>query len=225
MLKKIPHLALLMTVILAQSVSAREIRRYTVLRVDEIINPDGVLSESSWKMSPPTEHFVVYSDGSRPVFPTDARMLWDDQYLYIAITMNDQDVWGRKTSWYPGDECLCLEEVAEVFIDPDGDGETYIEVEINPLKTVMDLTLSKAYGDGGKADFDWKLSGLKCGVFIDGSLNDFSDKDRKWVCELAFPFRELAFSAPAMSFPPKPGDSWRINLYRYEYGRLNGLFN
>ena len=49
-------------------------------------------------------------------------------------------------------------------------------------------------------------------------------RDRNWVCELAFPFRELAFSAPAMSFPPEAGDSWRINLYRYEYGRMNGLF-
>ena len=72
-------------------------------------------------------------------------MIYDDEYLYIAFIMEDQDVWGKKISWYPGDECLCLEEVAEVFIDPDGDGRNYIEVEINPLQTVMDLTLSSEY--------------------------------------------------------------------------------
>ncbi len=215
---------LLLPFMFVQAAPAGEMRRYTVKRTAEIINPDGILSEMSWTRASATDDFVIYSDGSKPVFPTSAKMLWDEHYLYIAFTMTDQDVWSEKTSWYPGDECLCLEEVAEVFIDPDGDGENYIEVEINPLQTVMDLTLTKAYASGGKADFEWRLCGLKSGISIDGTLNDLSDVDRRWVCELAFPFREMAFCAPTQSFPPRAGDSWRINLYRYEYGRMNRLF-
>ena len=65
---------------------------------------------------------------------------------------------------------------------------------------------------------------MKSGIFIDGSVNDMSDADKKWVCELAFPFREMSFCAPSMNFPPNPGDEWRINLYRYEYGRMDRQF-
>lgn len=197
-----------------------EIREYIVKRTSGPITIDGKLSESGWQDAADTKDFVIYTDGSAPIFPTKAKMLWDNDYLYVAFIMTDRDVWGKMTSWHTGDPCLCLEEVAEVFIDPDGDGYNYIEIEVNPLKTVMDLTMSKEYGSGGKGDFDWNLNGLKIGVWVDGTLNDSTDVDKKWVCELAFPFKEIAFCAPSKFFPPKSGDSWRLNLYRYEYGRI-----
>jgi hypothetical protein len=37
--------------------------------------------------------------------------------------------------------------------------------------------------------------------------------------EVALPFANFAGPAPSMSIPPKSGDMWRINLYRYDYGR------
>jgi len=55
----------------------------------------------------------------------------------------------------------------------------YIEVEINPLGTVMDLTLTKAFKDGGSANLEWKFEGIKVGIGVDGTLNDKSDKDAK----------------------------------------------
>ena len=199
---------------------SQQIREYTVKRTPGPVTIDGNLSEAGWKSAEETENFVIYTDGSSPVFPTRAKMLWDNEYLYIAFIMTDKDVWGKMTTWKPGDPCLCLEEVAEVFIDPDDDGYNYIEVEVNPLKTVMDLTMSKEYGKGGKADMEWQYKGLKVGVRVDGTLNDSTDTDTRWVCELAFPFTQIAFSAPLKNFPPHAGDNWRLNLYRYEYIRF-----
>ncbi|MCE5250031.1 carbohydrate-binding family 9-like protein [bacterium] len=198
---------------------AQSIKEYTVKRAASPLQIDGKLTEPDWNTAPLTDRFVVYFDGSPTEFPTQAKMLWDDEYLYIAFIMTDKDVWGEMTSWSPGDPCLCQEEVAEVFIDPDGDGLNYIETEINPLKTVMDLVLSKEFAKKGKANLEWKFEGIKVGVWVDGTLNDMSDTDTKWVCELAFPFKTMAFSAPSMNFPPKNGDTWRLNLYRYEYVR------
>jgi hypothetical protein len=50
-------------------------------------------------------------------------------------------------------------------------------------------------------------------------LNDSTDVDTGWTAEFAFPFSEIAPVAPYLSFPPKDGDKWRLNLYRYNYDR------
>ena len=198
---------------------ARNIRAYLVKRSPEPMVIDGKLNEPGWQKAELTESFLIYTDSSKPEYATRAKMLWDDNYLYIAVIMTDRDVWASMTTWEPDDKCLCTEEVAEVFIDPDGDGLMYMEAEVNPFKTVMDLTLSKEFAKDGKANLHWKFRGLKVGVSVDGTLNDDSDDDKKWICEMAFPFSTMAFSAPTKNFPPKPGDTWRLNVYRYNYDR------
>ncbi|MFA6472403.1 MAG: carbohydrate-binding family 9-like protein [Candidatus Latescibacterota bacterium] len=212
---------ILLTAIFLNSpvVQSQTVREYTVKRTPGKIVIDGKLNEPGWRDAELTEPFVIYTDGSAPKFPTQAKLLWDDDYLYIAFIMTDEDVWAKTVKWEKGDTCLCLEEVAEVFIDPDGDGLNYMEIEVNPLKAVMDLTLDIEPSKNGKGNLDWDLAGLKIGVTVDGKFNNQKAKDKKWICELAFPFKEMAFSAPSMSFPPKSGDAWRLNLYRYDYGR------
>ena len=196
-----------------------DLHTYKVKKASSALTIDGRLDESDWNKAKLTEKFVVYTDGSVAVLPTQAKMLWDNDYLYIAFIMTDEDVWAEMKSWQPTDKCLCSEEVAEVFIDPDGDGNMYMEIEINPFETLMDLYLDKEYAKGGKDNLYWKFDGLKIGVEVDGTLNDISDVDKKWVCELALPFKTMAFSSPSMNFPPEKGDTWRLNLYRYDYGR------
>jgi hypothetical protein len=203
---------------------SQTIREYTVKKAPGKIVIDGRLSEPGWRDAELTDPFVVYNTGGAPKFPSEAKMLWDNDYLYIAFIMTDEDVWGKTSQWKKGDPCLCREEVAEVFIDPDGDSQNYMEIEVNPLKAVMDLTIDRELGkviDGkrGNANYEWDLTGLRIGVTVDGKINDQKGKDKRWICELAFPFKEMAFSSPSLSFPPKPGDTWRINLYRYDYGR------
>ncbi|MDP2984034.1 MAG: carbohydrate-binding family 9-like protein [Candidatus Latescibacter sp.] len=211
-------------VIFSDAVQSQTFREYTVKRAPGKLVIDGRLNEPGWHDAELTEPFMIYNNGSSPKFPTQAKMLWDNDYLYIAFIMTDEDVWGKTSQWKKGDQCLCREEVAEVFIDPDGDSQNYMEIEVNPLKAVMDLTIDHELGkavDGkkGNANFDWDITGFKIGVTVDGTLNNQKEIDKRWICELAFPFKEMAFSAPGMSFPPKPGDSWRLNLYRYDYGR------
>ena len=200
------------------------LHEYTAKRAPGPIVIDGKLDDKGWSDAPLTEKFVIYTNGNPTVFPSQCKLLWDDTYLYIAFIMDDRDVWGTTTTWSNPNYCLCSEEVAEVFIDPDGDGLNYLESEVNPLGAVMDLSLDKEFAKGGTGNYDFSYTGLKIGISVLGTLNNKADSDTSWVCELAFPFSDMAFSAPAMNFPPKSGDMWRINLYRYDYGRTTAKY-
>ncbi|MCE5250032.1 T9SS type A sorting domain-containing protein [bacterium] len=200
--------------------NAQTINEYTVKRTAVPPVIDGHLTEAAWEEAATTGTFVVYTDGAMAVYPTRAKMLWDDTSLYIAFICEDPDVWATYTAH---DAHLWEEEVTEIFIDPDGDGLDYLEFEISPLGTLLDLRMTKAYSEGGKSDFAWNLDGFTAGIGVEGTLNDKSDTDVRWICEAALPFKGLAFTAPTMNFPPKNGDAWRLNLYRYEYIRAEGV--
>ncbi len=104
----------------------------------------------------------------------------------------------------------------EIFIDPDGDNQEYYEMEINALNTEWDLLLRKAYRDGGPAQNQWEIPGLKTAVHIDGTLNNPGDTDRSWSVEWAIPWKALVEFAHR-SVPPRDGDQWRVNFSRVEW--------
>ena len=58
-------------------------------------------------------------------------------------------------------------------------------------------------------------------MFIDGTVNDDTDRDRGWTVELAFPWRGMAGLAQAdgRSVPPKDGDVWRMDFSRFNQYR------
>jgi hypothetical protein len=65
-------------------------------------------------------------------------------------------------------------------------------------------------------------SQLAAATQIDGTLNDESDEDTGFVTEIAIPFGSFVDTAP--NVPPKPGDTWRLNLYRVG-GRMNAQYS
>ena len=50
-------------------------------------------------------------------------------------------------------------------------------------------------------------------------MNNRSDTDTKWICEIALSFEAVSSTAPSMNFPPESGDSWRLSVYHYDYDR------
>ena len=104
----------------------------------------------------------------------------------------------------------------EVFLDPDGDGQNYFELEINALNTVWDLRLPKAYRAGGSAINEWDIAGLRTAVLVDGALNDPLARSKGWSVEIAIPWAALSEHAGCVC-PPRFGDQWRINFSRVEW--------
>jgi transglutaminase-like putative cysteine protease len=179
------------------------------------INVDGKLDDAAWDTAPWTEDFVDIEGAAKPQprFRTRAKMLWDENYLYIGAELEEPDVWGTLTKH---DSVIFLDPDFEVFIDPDGDTHEYYEFEINALNTGWDLFLPKPYKDGGQADNSWEIPGLKTAVFVRGTLNDPSDRDQGWSVEIAFPWRVLAEKAHRPA-PPHEGDQWRLGFSRVEW--------
>jgi len=195
---------------------AQEIREYEVKRTVSALNIDGQLIEEDWQAAALTERFIIYYDGSETVLATMSKFLWDDNYLYIGFVCEDPDVWATLEN---RDDHLWNGEVVEILCDPNGDGLDYFEVQVNPLETILDLLMTKAYYLGGSADLTWDLDSIKAGVWVDGTLNDYENSDSLWTCEVALPFAELAFMAPNQNIPPQDGDEWRMLTTRYDYPR------
>ena len=107
-------------------------------------------------------------------------MLWDDHYLYIGAELEEPDLQASLTEH---DSVIFHDNDFEVFVDPDGDGLLYSELEINALNTTWDLLLPKPYRAGGPALDGWELAGLKTAVKLDGTLNQPGDLDKGWTVE------------------------------------------
>ncbi len=201
---------------------------------------DGTLDDAAWQSAPWTEPFIDIrgEDWPAPDWSTRAKIIWDDDHLYIAARLEEPHLWATLTD---RDAILYREHDFEVFIDPDGDALAYYELEINALGTEFDLFLNRPYNRRGKADIAWDMVGLRSAVQLDGTLNDPSDEDGGWSVEIAIPWSALVppadFTLPAASdsardaaghdagvrptaapgAPPRPGDTWRINFSRVQW--------
>lgn len=189
---------------------------YICYKSAEPLTIDGKLNEPAWGKAEWTNYFVDIEGSAKPAprFSTRVKMLWDENYLYIAAELQEPDIWGTIKD---RDSVIFRDNDFEIFIDPDGNTHNYSEFEMNALNTVWDLLLEKPYRDTKNAAInDWDIHGLKTAVSIDGTLNKPGDIDNKWTVELAFPwsaFKEIA----DVNAPPKDNDQWRINFSRVEW--------
>lgn len=176
---------------------------------------DGKLDEAAWRDAPWTRTFADIEGARKPKprFQTRAKLLWDDQYLYIAAELEEPHVWATLTNH---DAVIFQDPDFEVFLDPRGHTQPYYEFEMNALNTTWDLRLDKPYQDEGKPQDGWEIVGAKTAVQIQGTLNQPADTDRGWTVELAFPW--TAFSEPSRPIQsPKEGAQWRVGFSRVEW--------
>lgn len=179
------------------------------------IEVDGRMDEQCWKDAPWTKYFEDIEGERQPLprFKTRAKMLWNSEYFYFGVELEEPHIWGTLVF---RDQVVCVENDIEVFIDPDSDNQQYYELEISPLNTVWDLLIRTAYRDGGPADHTWNIDGLKSAVYHDGTPNDPRDIDRGWSIEIAIPWTVLEEYAHR-PVPPLDGDRWRVNFSRVEW--------
>lgn len=190
-------------------------RRKYACRRTPALPLDGRL-RGGWEKLPWTEDFcdITGDETTKPRFRTRAKMGWDEDFFYVGAEMEEPHVWGTITET---NAVMFHDNDFEVFLDPDGDGENYYELEINALGTVWELSLPKPYAEGGVPIQGCNLPGLKKAVHVDGTLNDPSDLDRGWSLALAFPWRDLAPYRNGRATPPQRGEIWRANFSRVQW--------
>lgn len=190
-------------------------RHYDARRTTEPPSIDGRLDDPAWREARWSEPFVDIEGAGRPAPRRHTRMklLWDSTFLYIGAELEEPDLWGTITQ---RDAVIFHDNDFELFLDPDGDGLRYFELEINALGTVWDLYLPKPYRDGGQADNSWDITGLRSAVALHGTLNHPGDHDHGWTVELALPWAALA-PPGSIGSTPHAGDRWRVNFSRVEW--------
>ena len=174
------------------------------------IQIDGKFDEPAWSSAESSGPFVNTMDGSPVAQVGSVRALWDEQNLYLAFRFADNDIWANLEKH---DDKLWTQEVAEVFIDADGDARTYVELQVSPKNVTFDSWLP-AYRANDNA---WE-SGMETAVQIRGTLNQRDDEDQGWDAEMRIPLSAVKGKLESMrGVPPVPGTIWRANFFRFDF--------
>jgi len=141
-------------------------------------------------------------------YTTSFRALWSDEGLAIRFEAMDGTPWHTLSE---RDAPLWNEEVVEIFIDPDGDGRNYAEIEINPVNVVCDLQIFDTE-PRLRSDIDWDFVGLRTHVV---TTHDDGDEPSGWIATALLPWEGFAaLENTVVPLPPSPGDRWSFNVFR-----------
>jgi hypothetical protein len=138
---------------------------------------------------------------------TTLRLAWDAEFLYVAASLPDPDLW---TEYAAQDDPLYKQEAFEWFVAGSGDGSRYLEYQVSARGVTFDARFPR-YRAGDEAwDSSWRTA-----VAVWGTLYEAGDRDRGWSVEVAIPWAELC-EHTELRCPPAPGMRLRVNAFRLE---------
>ena len=139
---------------------------YQVERASGPIKIDGKLDDDAWTKAARVGNFVNNLDGSQSTYKTEARVLYDEAYLYFSFRCADDNIWSTMKR---RDEHLWDEEVVEVFLQADPGQPSYIELEVNPLGAMLDIYMLAARKPLHYES--WNSEKLRWAVQVDGTVD------------------------------------------------------
>jgi len=111
---------------------------------------------------------------------SDARIVWGDGHLYVALYAADEDI---RSAVEPHDGPLWLGDSFRLVFARDACERT---IDVSPTGTVTDAVRRA----GGSFDYSWE-SGAHVSTEVDGTVNVSSDADEEWAVEMAIPLDSL----------------------------------
>lgn len=143
------------------------------------------------------------------------RMAWDDQYVYLAAEFTDSDVIAEGVK--DGQMHFDLGDVCELFLKPDHD-PGYWELYVTP-KGQQSAFYIPSRGRHVPSSFVSKPGALKVAAQIQGTLNEYHDRDQCWTAEMAVPWAMLMEKLPQNDARRFADIHWRMLVGRYNYSR------
>jgi hypothetical protein len=185
---------------------------YAIRRASGAIAIDGRGDDAAWAHAPRSPAFVVAEGGRDMQGEARARLLWDDDYLYALIEVEDASIYSE----YENDgDPLWRQDVVEIFIDADRRGRGYVELQVNPRGARYDAFFATTRAGGG--DAAWS-SGMRAAVDVRGDPTRRRSADEGWTAELAIPLAAVVGTSEHMDvrLPPQVGDRWNLNIVRVD---------
>lgn len=187
-------------------------RELTLRKTPGPIKVDGVLDEPAWATGFAAMAGFFTPDGKPLPAPAEVKVssTFDDQRLYFGFQVKDTDLSSPYTDrdstlWSgPGG----ASDVVEIFLDPDGDGRNYLELQVSPGNVLFDAIFAShrnpAWQEASKINL-----GVQSEVTVDGSLNA-AGEDNGYTVEVAIPWKDL----PDVAGMPTPERPFRVNFFR-----------
>jgi hypothetical protein len=172
--------------------------RYEVKRAPSAITVDGKLDDKAWDAANKIELIFPWAAQTGAKQKTTARVLWDDNNLYVSYECEDADITVTHTQH---DDPTYLDDAVEIFINPlPSQTSVYYGLEMNASAVLYDYIM---YQPGGHLFKQFDLRGVQLATARTG---------KGWNLELSIPWPNF----DALSKPPKPGITWTANINRWD---------
>jgi len=145
------------------------------------IELDGVLDEQTWLDADVAKDFYLAFpvDNDFPTSPTEVKMSFDDDFMYIGIVCHDPTpgkyiVESLKRDWnWPTTENI------SIYIDPFDDRTNGFNFSLSPYNVQREGLISSGFEISADWDNKW--------------YSEVTNYEDKWVAEIAIPFKTLRY--------------------------------
>ncbi|MFW0735809.1 carbohydrate-binding family 9-like protein [Flavobacterium sp. T12S277] len=167
---------------------------------------DGNLSD--WK-TPFLGPFVIHDSGKKATQNTYVSFSWNEENLYVAYRVADSKIVGKAQQ--KDSEIFSTDDLVEIFIDPDGDGQNYLEIGVNAYSSYYHLLLKciSPLCGGWNTSMAFDVLGIEAKSQI--TAEGFNT-------EVKIPFSSLNPIKNGNFATPKAGTKWKGNAFRIDYG-------
>jgi hypothetical protein len=162
--------------------SARAVKVMRATRTSSSINIDGKLNEASWASAVPGTDFTQsYPEvGAKPTDPTEVRVLYDDDALYVGVRMFDSHPELIAAQLARRDATGIYSDWLHVMVDSYRDRRTSFRFSVNPRGVQKDvLEFDDNHGEDLNWDAVWQVA-----TSVDSA---------GWTAEYRIPFSQLRF--------------------------------
>lgn len=185
---------------------------YMVHRTTAPIVIDGILDDPDWAKAKPAV-FTLCDWETEIDTPdqTEAKLLWDDTFLYVAFLCGDRDI---VANHFITNSTTFRDDCVEIFWNPNPSGSNaYNMFEINCTGNLLSVYNDLKESIHGR---NRRLLPPHIAQSQQGTVNSSADIDTSYVVEVAIRFED--YPELSVQIPPKPGDLWRIGLNRWHRG-------
>jgi len=189
------------------ALAAQTLPRYDIRRTSSPITIDARLDERAWRRARPAGDFHFLGSPEGEPEQTEARLLWDDENLYVSWFCHDRHISAQVIERHGS---VSRDDCVEIFLSPNPAKVTnYYTFEINAIGAM----LNRCRTDWWTGPPTWEPEGVRYRASYHGQpRKDEAPSDRHWIVEMAIPLRN--FARDAAHTPPHDGDVWRLNLNR-----------
>jgi hypothetical protein len=146
-------------------------------------------------------------------YATKAKVVSSEKGIYFLFDSEDKKL---TCSMFQDCQDIYREDVIEVFLWPNEEQDLYFEYEISPMAVELPILVPN-YKGGFMGWRPWHYEGdrmTRRATSVRGGPRSPMAAVRGWMAEFFIPFALLRGLG---NTPPKPGASWRANLYRIDY--------